>query len=304
MQDDPLVRMPGSQPGQVTTLEGANRCLNCHADYDPAVEPGSNWQGSMMGQSARDFLFWACLTVAGQDSIWAIDRPNAVDLCERCHFPKGWLEGRSDPPNASLMTGADHDGVQCGFCHNLYDPLFEATQNLAREGDLDGDETVSAAEWQAYWDETNTSSTPSQAAAERTCAQDRSLAQAITMFHGDLFYGTDNLPASPAYSESGAGHYFVSPNGDKRASFADATAATRCFTAAITRATRGKTRTPPWALNQRPRRRVFSRFVPPAARSRPHQRGRTAAAQPDGFLKRVSSFWLGRYPGIQSRCPA
>ena len=152
--DDPLVRMPGTQPGQAT-LEGPNRCLNCHAGYDQAVEPGFNWKGSMMAQSARDFLFWACLTVAGQDSIWALGTPNAVDICERCHFPKGWLEGRSDPPNASAMTGADYDGVQCDFCHSLYDPFFETTYQGTREGN----------DWLSYWDETNASDTPSQAAA-------------------------------------------------------------------------------------------------------------------------------------------
>ena len=74
-----------------------------------------------MAQSARDFLFFACLTVAAQDSTWAIGRPNATDICERCHFPKGWIEGRSDPTNASLMTGADYDGVQCDFCHRAVD---------------------------------------------------------------------------------------------------------------------------------------------------------------------------------------
>ena len=133
VEDDPLVRMPGTQPGQVR-LEAPTRCLNCHSGYNQAVEPGFNWQGSMMAQSARDFLFFACMTVAGQDSIWAVGRPNAVDICERCHFPKGWLEGRSDPPNASAMTGADFDGVQCDFCHALYDPFFQTTYAGSREG--------------------------------------------------------------------------------------------------------------------------------------------------------------------------
>ena len=99
--DDPLVRMPGTQPDQNVSLEAPGRCLNCHADYNSQVEPGFNWKGSMMAQSARDFIFWAAMTVAGQDSQWAIGRPNAVDLCERCHFPLGWLGGRSDPPNAT-----------------------------------------------------------------------------------------------------------------------------------------------------------------------------------------------------------
>ena len=66
--DDPLVRMPGTQPGQVA-LQAPTRCLNCHAGYDTAVEPGFNWMGSMMAQSARDFLFWSCMTVSAQDSI-------------------------------------------------------------------------------------------------------------------------------------------------------------------------------------------------------------------------------------------
>jgi hypothetical protein len=39
---DPLVRMPGTQPGQVT-LEGPGRCVNCHAGYDQDVEPVVNW---------------------------------------------------------------------------------------------------------------------------------------------------------------------------------------------------------------------------------------------------------------------
>jgi hypothetical protein len=222
VEDDPLLRMPGTQPGQVTTLEGPNRCLNCHSGYDEAVEPGSNWMGSMMAQSARDFLFWACMTVAGQDSVWALGNPNAVDLCERCHFPKGWLEGRSDPPNASAMTGVDYDGVQCDFCHNLYDPFFEGTHNLAREGDLNENEIIDADEWLLYWDETNLSDTPSQAAAATTYAEDAALAQTITLFNDDPFFGPDSLPVNPNYTENGGGQYFVSPNGEKRSSFADA----------------------------------------------------------------------------------
>ncbi|MGD2049903.1 MAG: multiheme c-type cytochrome, partial [Chloroflexota bacterium] len=209
--DDPLVRMPGTQPNQVT-LEAPGRCLNCHAGYDPAVEPGFNWKGSMMAQSARDFLFWSCLTVAAQDSIWAVGTPNATDICERCHFPKGWLEGRSDPTNASLMTGADYDGVQCDFCHRMYDPFFETTYAGTREGN----------DWLAYWDETNASGTPSQPAADATYAEDMTLAQSILQFNGANFF-TNNLPPVQ-YTENGSGQFFVSPNADKRASFADAAA--------------------------------------------------------------------------------
>jgi hypothetical protein len=210
--DDPFVRMPGTQPGQVS-LEAPGRCLNCHAGYNPVVEPGFNWKGSMMAQSARDFLFWSCLTVAGQDSIWALGNPNAVDICERCHFPKGWLEGRSDPPNASAMTGADFDGVQCDFCHTSWDPFFETTYNGTREGN----------DWLGYWDETNASDTPSQPAADATHAEDATVSLAIQLFNGDVFFN-NKVPFSAMYTENGSGQYFVSPSSDKRASFADAAA--------------------------------------------------------------------------------
>lgn len=213
---DPLVRMPGTQPGQVA-LESPNRCLNCHAGFNSEVEPGFNWRGSMMAQSARDFLYWACLTVAAQDSIWAVGRPNATDICERCHFPKGWLEGRSDPSNASAMTQADFDGVQCDFCHRMYDPFFETTYNGAREG----------SDWLNYWDETNASATPSGPAADATYAEDMVQAQAILGFNGGSFF-TNNLPPA-GYTESGSGQYFVSSNADKRASFADAAARHQMF---------------------------------------------------------------------------
>jgi hypothetical protein len=210
VEEDPLVRMPGTQPGQVT-LEGPNRCLNCHAGYNTAVEPGFNWKGSMMAHSARDFLFYACLTVAAQDSIWAVGTPNAVDICERCHFPKGWLEGRSDPPNASAMSGDDFDGVQCDFCHQQWDPFFETTyqDTLAATGGED-------------WDETNASGTPSSTAADDTYLEDSTLALAISMFNGSAFF-TGNLPPTD-YTENASGQYFVSPGGQKRASFADAAA--------------------------------------------------------------------------------
>ena len=165
---DPLVRMPGTQPppeGDVT-VEAPGRCFNCHAGYQPAVAPGHNWKGSMMAQASRDFLFWASLAVAAQDSAWAIGTPNAVDLCVRCHFPRGWTEGRSDPPNASAMIGSDFDGVQCDFCHRSYDPFYETTYSGTREGN----------DWLNYWDETNVSDTPSQPAADATYAEDQALA--------------------------------------------------------------------------------------------------------------------------------
>ncbi len=214
---DPLVRMPGTQPSQGVALEAPDRCFNCHAGYDAAVEPGTNWQGSMMAQAARDPIFWACLTVAGQDSKWALGTPNAVDLCERCHFPQGWLAGRSDPPNASAMTGSDYDGVHCDVCHTQWDPFFDTTYNGMREGN----------NWSGYWDEAgNTgpgSGTASQLGADATHTEDQTLAAAIQHFSGASFY-VSSQPRYPTYAEHGSGQYFMSPNAQKRASFADAAA--------------------------------------------------------------------------------
>lgn len=163
VEDDPLLRMPGVQPAQGVAIESPGRCFNCHQDENNGVTLGHEWKGSMMAQAARDFLFWACMTVSGQDSIWAIGTPNAMDLCERCHFPEGWIEDRSDPPNATLMTGSDFDGLHCDVCHRMYNPFFETTYTGVREGD----------DWLNYWDETDESDTPSVTMAGTTYQQER-----------------------------------------------------------------------------------------------------------------------------------
>jgi hypothetical protein len=207
--DDPLLRMPGTQPGQVS-LEGPNRCTNCHEGYNQAVEPGFNWKGSMMAQASRDPLFWATFVVAAQDSIHVLGNPNAADLCLRCHFPKGWLEGRSTTLNASAMTGSDHDGVQCDFCHRMYDPHFADTQAGTREGN----------DWQGYWDEAGSLSGTS---AQNTFNADRTESASVRRFDGGPFFVGDK-PFSEAYTEAGSGQFFVAKGDDKRASFADAQA--------------------------------------------------------------------------------
>jgi hypothetical protein len=215
VSDDPLVRMPGTQPGSVS-LEDPNRCFNCHKAANGVLPPEDWWKGSMMAQAARDFLYWSCLTVAAQDSIWAAGRPNATDICLRCHMPKGWLEGRSDPTNGSAMTGADFDGVMCDFCHASYDPFFEDTYSGVREG----------SDWLNYWDETNASGTRSDDAADATLAEDRSVSAQESLFNGNAFYdAVTHQPVQSSWTENGGGQYFVSGGGEKRASFADAQAA-------------------------------------------------------------------------------
>jgi hypothetical protein len=110
---------PGTQPDPsgtrdpITTAEG---CFFCHAG-DTAIMPYQPWLVSMMGQSARDPMFWACLTVANQD----VD--NAGDFCLRCHIPNAFLEGRADPDGSALIP-QDSEGINCGFCHRVVNPQW------------------------------------------------------------------------------------------------------------------------------------------------------------------------------------
>jgi len=209
VDQDPLVRMPGTQPDQGVILDGPAGC-NCHEENQvDSVRPVNRWKGSMMAQAGRDPLFWATFTVALQDSIWALGNPNAGDLCLRCHMPIGWLGGRSDPPNGSAMTGEDFDGVECTFCHRSYDPFFEETFNGTREGDA----------WTTYWDEATVAS---HQVATTTYNLDSSLASQILFYNGGNFYVNNTPPAT--YTENAGGQYFVDTADQRRASFADATA--------------------------------------------------------------------------------
>jgi hypothetical protein len=108
--------LPGSQEAQSGNIESPDKCDNCHGGYDAAVEPAFNWRGSMMSQSARDPLFYACLAIANQDA------PGAGDLCLRCHTPDGWLNGRCVPTDGSALNNNDRQGVQCDFCHKMVKP--------------------------------------------------------------------------------------------------------------------------------------------------------------------------------------
>ena len=73
-----------------------------------------------MAHASRDPLFLANMAIANQDAA------NSGDLCLRCHFPRGWLAGRSVPTDGSRMTAADGDGVSCALCHRMVDPVYKA----------------------------------------------------------------------------------------------------------------------------------------------------------------------------------
>lgn len=111
--------MPGTQPFQGgPEFSAPQECAACHGDYHAAVEPYRNWQGSMMAHAARDPLFEANMAIANQDA------PDSGDLCLRCHFANGWLQGRSVPTDGSRMLAADRHGVSCELCHRMVDPVY------------------------------------------------------------------------------------------------------------------------------------------------------------------------------------
>mgnify|MGYP002388542979 CR=1 FL=1 len=86
-QDDPRVRMPGTQPDPENKVDinDAAGCLGCHGGYNPSVEPGHNWQGSMMANSARDPYWQAGVRRE------ILEHPEArgaiEDKCASCHMP-------------------------------------------------------------------------------------------------------------------------------------------------------------------------------------------------------------------------
>ena len=115
-------RMPGTQPNMLEKghgIVGADTCASCHGFFDEEHDPYATWSASMMGQSMRDPLFLAAMTIANQDAAFA------GDLCLRCHSPGGWLEGRSTPTDGSALNDVDLQGVSCSICHRLVNPTFE-----------------------------------------------------------------------------------------------------------------------------------------------------------------------------------
>ena len=112
------VQMPGTQPGEVSNLEGPDKCDNCHNNSSgPAVNIAHDYRGSMMAHAGRDPLYWATLAIAEQDF------DGAGDLCIRCHTMGGWLAGRSTPTDGSALTDSDAaEGVSCDTCHKMTNP--------------------------------------------------------------------------------------------------------------------------------------------------------------------------------------
>lgn len=114
--------IPGTQPESlVTNLTTAVDCDTCHtaAIYD-------RWRGSLMSQAVRDPLMWAALHVAN------IDAPGSGEYCLRCHTPRGWLNGRAENADGSLLQSQDiHNGVNCAMCHRMVNPFEDSEDETA-----------------------------------------------------------------------------------------------------------------------------------------------------------------------------
>lgn len=120
---------PGTQPNSLNfTIAPSVSCSFCHGGYDTDIEPYTLWRGSLMAQSARDPMFWACLTVSEQEV------PGVGASCLRCHTPGGYLEGAVTAPggtDGSLLTDEHFDGVTCNFCHRMVDPVADPANPAA-----------------------------------------------------------------------------------------------------------------------------------------------------------------------------
>ena len=116
--------MGAGVPSTFNPILSSSYCSSCHANYGPQdsfgmIEEYATWTASMMGQSARDPLFHAALTIANQDAV------DAGTFCIRCHAPVAFLNGHH-APDGSQIEGTDLEGVNCNFCHRLVDPVYVA----------------------------------------------------------------------------------------------------------------------------------------------------------------------------------
>ena len=109
-----------TEPGTLTNkMQGAGECLKCHAFPNPQALAGepyimpAAWQASMMGNAARDPVFWAGVAIAHQDE------PSETATCVRCHVPRAFVDGREDVIAMEELTADDMTGVDCELCHRL-----------------------------------------------------------------------------------------------------------------------------------------------------------------------------------------
>ncbi|HVI03308.1 MAG TPA: MYXO-CTERM sorting domain-containing protein [Enhygromyxa sp.] len=112
-----------TEPGSLQQpLSPSQACSTCHEFFTPdnlanaggSVDPWA-WRGSMMGNSARDPVFWAGVALASQD------HPDETVDCVRCHAPRAFLDGQGGVTELSALTEDQREGVECDACHRMID---------------------------------------------------------------------------------------------------------------------------------------------------------------------------------------
>ncbi|MDG2032126.1 MAG: hypothetical protein P8J45_14100 [Phycisphaerales bacterium] len=116
---------PGTQPPpdfkSFDQITSSTNCTYCHAEFNVETAPYDPWVASMMGQSARDPVWHAAVSIAMQDVKFG------GETCIRCHAPNAWLSGKSfeteltDP--FATFSDDDFDGINCNFCHRAVNPV-------------------------------------------------------------------------------------------------------------------------------------------------------------------------------------
>ncbi|TWT44867.1 hypothetical protein RAS1_12850 [Phycisphaerae bacterium RAS1] len=122
--------LPGTQPNDVLPPNSPDDCVFCHGYYNAAVEPGFNWQGSMMAHASIDPLFRAAFDLTNRYA------PESGDLCLRCHMNAGWIAGRSNPTDGSQLLPQDLTGISCDLCHRMVDPFYQAGESPIEDVDI------------------------------------------------------------------------------------------------------------------------------------------------------------------------
>jgi nitrate/TMAO reductase-like tetraheme cytochrome c subunit len=125
--------LPGTQPNpdveQFDPVVGSVNCTYCHSDYGVDLAPFDSWVASVMGQSARDPVWHAALTIANQDA------NIGGETCIRCHAPGAWLGGRSSTGTTDDFIQEDYDGINCNFCHRVVNPTLGPNSAVGYPGD-------------------------------------------------------------------------------------------------------------------------------------------------------------------------
>ena len=187
------IEQPGTQPEEVGTFLGVDKCDNCHGGYDQSVEPIHTWRGGMMANASRDPLFWATLAVAEQDF------DGSGDLCLRCHTTTAWMEGRSEPTDGTSLLETDANGVECAFCHrmtNTDDSEYQGVMNAPYVANDGGQPAI------GYYGTGMTSLWPSNARFGPYANVSSNHASFQSLFHRDVkFCGTCHDVSNPAVGD-------------------------------------------------------------------------------------------------------